>query len=231
MARRFGWHSGTVTARKIVQNVSGVTNTMSGNLTILGNLTVQGTFTFGDAATDNLSVTGYYSQTYSGTAKDGMSITASGNLGAGKNAVKITVSGSGYSSTSHGLHVAMTGDGNAGAYGVYINATGANVEGLKVDAGTSQFDELVTCSSGVAVDGTADYALDVDGATVNNAEVRFTNDVVIMENAGAPTSGTSGTGNGFAGKGSICIDTTNGDLYVNIATKTSPDWKKVTRAS
>lgn len=43
-------------------------------------------------------------------------------------------------------------------------------------------------------------------------------------NAGAPTSGTSGTLNGKAGVGALLIDTTNGVLYQNIGTKASPTW-------
>ena len=46
----------------------------------------------------------------------------------------------------------------------------------------------------------------------------------VLSNAGAPTSGTSGTFAGFAGPGSIILDTTNGKFYLNTNTKASPTW-------
>jgi len=48
--------------------------------------------------------------------------------------------------------------------------------------------------------------------------------VGIFPNAGTPTSGTSGTFAGLAGKGSILIDHTNGVAYINTNTKASPTW-------
>lgn len=57
------------------------------------------------------------------------------------------------------------------------------------------------------------------------------NDVVILTNAGVPTNGGAGTGVGVAGPGSICVDYTNANLYVNGNTKASPTWKLVTRAA
>lgn len=41
---------------------------------------------------------------------------------------------------------------------------------------------------------------------------------------GAPTSGTSGTGVGILGKGSLLFDYTNGLIYQNTGTKASPTW-------
>lgn len=51
--------------------------------------------------------------------------------------------------------------------------------------------------------------------------------------AGVPVDGTSGTGAGSAPKGSLAIDYTNGNLYVNggAGTKASPVWKLVTKAA
>lgn len=66
------------------------------------------------------------------------------------------------------------------------------------------------------------YVTDV---LVAKSRVDLGNDVVVFKNAGAPTDGVSGTGAGFAGKGSLCIDRTNGDLYQNkTGTKASPTW-------
>ena len=49
----------------------------------------------------------------------------------------------------------------------------------------------------------------------------------IIQNAGAPSSGTSGTGAGKTGPGSLCVDTTNAKLYINTNTKASPLWTVV----
>lgn len=52
---------------------------------------------------------------------------------------------------------------------------------------------------------------------------------ILFTNAGAPTSGTSGTKVGVAGPGSLCIDVTAsvGMLYINTGTLASPTWTKV----
>ena len=63
---------------------------------------------------------------------------------AGANVVDIISTGS-PSSTSHTVSIQQTtGAGSAGAYALYVNATGASVEGLKVDAGAVVFDETLT---------------------------------------------------------------------------------------
>jgi hypothetical protein len=46
-------------------------------------------------------------------------------------------------------------------------------------------------------------------------------------NAGAPTSGASGTQFGVAAKGALLIDTTNAKLYINTNTLASPTWTVV----
>jgi len=51
-----------------------------------------------------------------------------------------------------------------------------------------------------------------------------TGNVVIMQGAGAPTSGGSGTGKGIAGTGSLYLDRTNGVIYQNSGTLNSPTW-------
>jgi hypothetical protein len=53
-------------------------------------------------------------------------------------------------------------------------------------------------------------------------------DVVWISKAGVPGSGD---GANTAGKGSLCSDTTNSDLYINAGTKATPTWKLVTRAA
>ena len=48
-------------------------------------------------------------------------------------------------------------------------------------------------------------------------------DVAYFTNAGVPVDGT--TGKGFAGKGSMCVDRTNGRWYQNrTGTKANPVW-------
>lgn len=49
-------------------------------------------------------------------------------------------------------------------------------------------------------------------------------DVFMSSGSGAPTNGTSGTGFGVAGPGSVYIDYTNKVMYVNTGTKASPTW-------
>lgn len=53
------------------------------------------------------------------------------------------------------------------------------------------------------------------------------NDALIVNNAGAPTNGTSGTGVGLCGPGSLLTDITNKKLYINTNTKASPTWTVV----
>jgi hypothetical protein len=61
------------------------------------------------------------------------------------------------------------------------------------------------------------------------ANIRMEDDVVVMVDAGAPVDGT--TGDNFAGIGSMYIDSTAGNLYLQTGVITSPVWKLVTRAS
>lgn len=53
----------------------------------------------------------------------------------------------------------------------------------------------------------------------------------ILTNAGAPTSGTSGTYFGQAGPGALLIDYTNAKLYQNTNTLASPTWSLVATAA
>ena len=53
------------------------------------------------------------------------------------------------------------------------------------------------------------------------------NGVWLLSEAGAPTNGTSGTGAGFADKGSLYIDLTAGKIHINTNTKASPTWTVV----
>jgi hypothetical protein len=81
----------------------------------------------------------------------------------------------------------------------------------------------------VAPTAKPNYGLDLASASVNKADVRLAGNTVIMQGAGAPVDGT--TGDNFAGIGSLYIDTTNGNLYLQSAVITAPVWKLVTRAA
>lgn len=54
------------------------------------------------------------------------------------------------------------------------------------------------------------------------AEMRMSNDVVIMTGSAAPVNGT--TGDNFAGPGSLYVATSTGVLYINTGTISSPSW-------
>lgn len=60
------------------------------------------------------------------------------------------------------------------------------------------------------------------GATGSDSGVTVGPSTFVFTNAGAPTNAV--TGADWAGKGSLCIDTTNGTLYQNTGTKASPTW-------
>lgn len=72
-----------------------------------------------------------------------LNITHDGDLDAGADLAMFSSTGS-PSSTSNVVSIEQTtGAGSAGAYGLYINTTGTNVEALKVDAGAVVFDETL----------------------------------------------------------------------------------------
>ena len=77
-----------------------------------------------------------------------------------------------------------------------------------------------------------DYGIDMSKASPTKGGALYQNDVVMpLIGSGAPTDGTSGTGAGDAGPGSIYIDYTNAKAYINGNTKASPTWKIFTSAS
>jgi hypothetical protein len=63
---------------------------------------------------------------------------------------------------------------------------------------------------------------------VVNVDLNAGNDCAdLLYNAGAPTSGATGTGYNYANIGALLVDTTNGILYQNRGTKASPGWAAV----
>lgn len=81
------------------------------------------------------------------------------------------------------------------------------------------------------------YGLDLTSAAhdgfaalaILKAAVRLDHSVCIMTGAGVPVDGT--TGDNFAGPGSLYVDYTNANLYVQSSAITTPVWKLVTRAA
>ena len=84
-----------------------------------------------------------------------------------------------------------------------------------------------------------DYGMDLElqdavggGGSIQpykKAEIRVSNDVVVMTGSGVPTNGT--TGDNFAGPGSMYVDIAGANLYIQTGLITSPVWKLVTRAA
>lgn len=62
------------------------------------------------------------------------------------------------------------------------------------------------------------------GRIILTGALELPNNVQIIRGSGAPTNGTSGTGAGYAGPGSLYIDYTNAVTYQNTNTKASPTW-------
>lgn len=62
------------------------------------------------------------------------------------------------------------------------------------------------------------------GAIAAKSGVMFGEDIWLISAAGDPTDGASGTGAGWAGVGSLYVNTTAGTLFQNTGTKASPTW-------
>ena len=73
------------------------------------------------------------------------------------------------------------------------------------------------------------FQMNVDGSIESSQGLRLDNDVKIMSGAGVPVDGT--TGDNFAGPGSIYINISAGNAYLQTGLITSPVWKLVTRAA
>jgi hypothetical protein len=127
----------------------------------------------------------------------------------------------------------------AGIGDTVTQADGAVVAYIDGDSGQTNAEAAfkVMSQNSTAASG-FDYGVDLQDAAhdgysaVNNAfykkaALRLTEDVVLKLNAGAPTDGASGTGNGYAGPGSLLVDYTNAKLYINNGSKASPTWTVV----
>lgn len=65
----------------------------------------------------------------------------------------------------------------------------------------------------------------VDALALSASGLKLTNNVAVLNGAGAPVDGT--TGDDYAGTGSLYIDRTNGVLYINTGLITNPTWVTV----
>ena len=125
----------------------------------------------------------------------GIDITHTGDLGAGANLVDIISTGS-PSSTSYVMSLQQTtGAGSAGAYVLYLNATGANVEALKVDAGGVVFDESLTIGTTLGVTGavTLSNTLAVTGAATLSSTLSYRQLTEVVTSTNVITAAESGT--------------------------------------
>lgn len=69
-----------------------------------------------------------------------------------------------------------------------------------------------------------------NGVFVNGVANGYIRQPNVWTNAGAPTSGGSGTLNGVALAGDVLVDTTNKNIYINTNTSASPTWTLLTLA-
>lgn len=93
-----------------------------------------------------------------------LNVASSGALVAGARTVRIVSTGNFAAADCHTVHIEHnTGAGVVGNHALYINATGANGEAIRVDAGTCTFDEALTV--GTAANGIAMNATGSSGVT------------------------------------------------------------------
>jgi hypothetical protein len=132
-----------------------------------------------------------------------------------------------------GAVLAQISDGVTSCRGAVVAYVDGDSALTKATAAFAAMSNNSTAGSGF------DYGLDLTSAAhdgfnalaILKADVRMSNDVCIMQLAGVPVDGGSGTGANFAGPGSLCIDTTNKNAYINAGSKASPTWKLITRAA
>lgn len=130
--------------------------------------------------------------------------------------VRLSINGTAAApSLAFGGGIGTNAESGCGLYG--------NELGFNAAVGGSSI--MAVASTGVSVTGSLTAS-----TSINGASLVLTGDVKLILNAGVPTDGTSGTGLGAA-KGSLLIDTTNANLYINANTAASPTWKLVTRAA
>lgn len=123
-----------------------------------------------------------------------------------------------------GAVLAGIGDGSADANGAVVAYIDGDSAQTNAGAAFKVMHNNSTAGSGF------DFALDCQDAAHDGynavsyvkGEVRLLSDAVVFTNAGAPVNGT--TLDNVAGTGSLCIDVTNGVLYINTGTKADSTW-------
>lgn len=136
------------------------------------------------------------------------------------------------------LSLERTGNGGQ-SWETLFTTTAEITSAIIRDQGTYRF-RCSAYTSGTAVAAMADnidtidfpviknlageVCLDVTDEGVATKSARLSNDIWIIGGLGAPADGTSGTGAGVTGKGSVYASSTGGSLYVNTGTKASPTW-------
>jgi len=159
----------------------------------------------------------------------GSALTKTGNYVAGVIAA-YNVTSTNASTYPVGALVAEIGDSTTTADGAVVAVIGGDSGTTTAGAAFKVMSNNSTAASGM------DYGVDlqdaahdgyqaVNRAFYKKAELRLTNDAVVFTNAGAPVNGT--TLDNVAGKGSLCIDVTNGKLYINTGTITDSTWTVV----
>jgi hypothetical protein len=140
-----------------------------------------------------------------------------------------SVTGTNASTYPVGAVLGGIGDGTSTADGAFVAYIDGDSAVTTAEAAFKVMNNNSSPASGF------DFGLDLQDEAHDNyqpvdenfylkAPLRLVQDVVVLVNDGAPTSGPTGTGNGVAGKGSLYIDTTNGVLYINTGTMASPTW-------
>jgi hypothetical protein len=159
--------------------------------------------TFGTAASDGeaisiamgTNVAGraiYVSSAATGVSGDGAAfdVEHTGDLVAGADVVTIHSTGN-ISATSNLLAIEQdTGAGSTGAYGLYINCTGTNVEAIKVDAGAVVFDETLTVTGATTLSSTLSYKQLTEVVTEANVITAAESGSVFFLNAEAEFAST-----------------------------------------
>lgn len=125
-----------------------------------------------------------------GTSGEGSILNSAhdGNLAAGADLIRIASTGS-PSSTSNLVAIEQsTGAGSVGAYGLYVNCTGANVEAIKVDAGAVVLDETLDVAGATTLTST----LAVTGATTLSSTLGYRNLTEVVTSTNTITAAESG---------------------------------------
>jgi hypothetical protein len=133
-------------------------------------------------------------------------------------------------------YIDNTGGGNGGQtvtryrgrYRLQVTLTGVAVTDVGKAVYATADDTLALAQAGSRV-GVVDRFVATNTAivefqTADAGDKDLGGSVVILTKAGAPVDGTSGTGVGLAGPGSLCVDRTNAVLYINTGTAASPVW-------